>query len=255
VYAACGPDKGQGPRNGFSRENFLIYASPGSGKTFFIEELAKTLGSAITFVAIDLSRDGREECEKKLTTVAESTLPCLCMIDEVDGRKSETWPYDVIYKKLDLNEVQARSPVVFVLIGSSGGTVGKLAEAIRSRYKGMDLMDRVLETHQHWAEIPSMGPGDTVCVYTSKILEAAEAERKSIKEVEKFGAYYAVLTGPTPRRIKLLADQAVRRVPKGHTQVLYDNHFEAGDKSNRAFLDQHSEVAAAFGNQTFRIGE
>jgi len=97
--------------------------------------------------------------------------------------------------------------------------------------------------------------GDTVCVYASKILEAAQEESKSIKDVEKFAAYYAVLTGRTPRQIKLLADLAVRRVPKGHTQVIYDNHFEPGDKNNRAFLDQHCEVATAFGSQTFRISE
>ncbi len=89
-----------------TRENFLIYASPGSGKTFFIEELARTLGSGITFVAIDLSRDDREACEGKLVAVAGAKLPCLCMIDEVDGRKSENWAYDAIYKNLDLNEVQ-----------------------------------------------------------------------------------------------------------------------------------------------------
>jgi phosphoserine phosphatase len=237
-----------------TRENFLICASPGSGKTFFIEELARTLGSGITFVPIDLSRDDREACERKLAAVTGATLPCLCMIDEVDGRKSEDWPYDAIYKKLDLNEVD-RPPVVFVLIGSSGGTVSRLGEIIRLRYKGKDLMDRVLKSDQHWAEIPPMGVGDTVCVYASKILEAAEQESKSIRDVEKLAAYYAVLTGRTPRQIKLLADQAVRRVPKGHTQVLYDNHFEAGDKSNRAFLNQHSEVAAAFGRQTFRISE
>jgi len=238
-----------------TRENFLIYASPGSGKTFFIEELARVLGSAITFVPIDLSRDDREACENKLAVVAGAKLSCLCMIDEVDGRKSEEWPYDAIYKKLDLNEVSDRSPVVFVLIGSSGGTVNKLAEVIRSRYKGRDLMDRVFESSQHWAEIPPMGTADSVCVYASKILEAAHDEHKPIRDVEKFAAYYAVLTGRTPRQIKLLADQAVRRVPSGHTQVRYDNHFEAGDKSNKAFLDLHHEVAAAFGNQTFRIRE
>ncbi|HEY6349680.1 MAG TPA: HAD family hydrolase [Candidatus Angelobacter sp.] len=238
-----------------TRENFLIYASPGSGKTFFIEELARTLGSGITFVPIDLSRDDREACEKKLAAVTQAALPCLCMIDEVDGRKGEDWPYDAIYKKLDLNEVLERPPVVFVLIGSSGGTVSKLGEIIRSRYKGKDLMDRVLKSDQHWAEIPPIGVGDTVCVYASKVLEAAEQESKPIKDVQKFAAYYVVLTGRTTRQIKLLADQAVRRVPKGHTQVLYDNHFEDGDKSNRAFLDQHSEVAAAFGSQTFRISE
>jgi hypothetical protein len=238
-----------------TRENFLIYAAPGSGKTFFIEELASTLGSTVTFIPIDLSRDDHEACEKKLAAVAGATLPCLCMIDEVDGRKSETWPYDAIYKKLDLNEDQDRPPVVFVLIGSSGGTVSRLCEFIRSRYKGGDLMDRVLQSAQHWAEIPPMGVGDTVCVYASKILEAAAAESKPITDVEKFAAYYAVLTGRTPRQIKLLADQAVRRVPTGHTQVRYDNHFEAGDENNRAFWDQHSSVATEFGSQTFRIGE
>lgn len=238
-----------------TRENFLIYASPGSGKTFFIEELARTFESALTFVPIDLSRDDRDACDKKLAVVTQATLPCLCMIDEVDGRKAEDWPYDAIYKKLDLNEVGDRPPVVFVLIGSSGGTVSRLADIIQLRYKGKDLMDRVLKSDQHWAEIPAMGVGDTVCVYASKILEAAEQMSKSIRYVEKFAAYHAVLKGGTPRQIKLLADQAVRRVPKGHTQVLYDNHFEAGDKSNRAFRDQHSEVATAFGSQTFRISQ
>lgn len=238
-----------------TRENFLIYAPPGSGKTFFIEELAKSLADIITFVPIDLSRDDRRACETKLADVAGANLPCLCMIDEIDGRRGEDWPYDVIYKKLDLNEVQDRPPVVFVLIGSSGGAVKRLGEVVQSRYKGKDLIDRVLESPQHWAEIPPMDMGDTVCVYASKILEAAEAERKPIENIEKFAAYYAALTRRTPRQIKLLADQAVRRVPVGHTQIRYDNHFEPGDKSNKEFSDQHSAVAAAFRNQTFRISE
>jgi phosphoserine phosphatase len=238
-----------------SRENFLIYAAPGSGKTFFIEELARTFSTPLTFVAIDLRRDDRNACEKLLADVAESTRPCLCMIDEIDSRKGEEWPYDVIYKSLDLNEDTKRPPVVFVLIGSSGGTVKKLGETIQLRYKGNDLIDRILESPQHCAEIPPMGVADTVCVYASKILEAAEAESKPITNVEKLAAYYAVLTRRTPRQTKLMADQAVRRVPMGHIQILYDNHFEAGDKSRQAFLDLHPKVSDAFGRQTFRIGE
>lgn len=238
-----------------TRENFLIYASPGSGKTFFIEELARGLVDRVTFVAIDLSRDNREVCEMKLAEVADSLRPCLCMIDEVDGRKDEDWPYDVIYKRLDLNERQGHAPVVFVLIGSSGDTATQLGAAIRSRHKGRDMIDRILESAQHCAEIPQMGMGDAVCVYASKILEAAEVGGKSIKEVEKFAAYHAVLTYRTPRQLKLLADQVVRRVPAGHTQVLYDHHFEPGDKNNKAFQDQHSDVALAFGKETFRISE
>jgi phosphoserine phosphatase len=238
-----------------TRENFLVYASPGSGKTFFVEELARTLADRVLFVPIDLSRDGREACEAKLAEVAGATLPCLCMIDEVDGRKNEDWPYDLVYKKLDLNEIGGRTAVVFVLIGSSGGSVKKLGEAIQSRYKGKDMIDRVLESAQHCAEIPAMGVGDTVCVYASKIMEAADACGKSIREIEKFAVYHAVLTCRTPRQIKLLADQAVRRIPVGHTQVHYDHHFEPGDKVNKAFWQQHSDAASAFGKQTFRISE
>ncbi|MEK6325230.1 MAG: HAD family hydrolase [Acidobacteriota bacterium] len=237
-----------------TRENFLVYASPGSGKTFFVEELARTLAGTTKFVPIDVSRDKREVCEAKLVEVVNSKQACLCMIDEVDGRKGEDWPYDVIYKNLDLNE-QERAPVVFVLIGSTGGTVTKLGEMIRSRYKGTDMVDRILASAQHCAEIPPMGVGDTVCVYASKILEAAEAEQKPIQEVEKFAVYHAVLTYRTPRQIKLLADQAVRRIPMGHTQVLYDHHFESGDNTNKTFRDQHLDVALAFGKQTCRISE
>jgi len=188
-----------------------------------------------------------------MTESRSSNGPRACY--EVDGRKGEDWPYDVIYKKLDLNELQEHAPVVFVLIGSSGGTVTKLGETIRSRYKGKDMIDRILESAQHCAEIPPMGVGDTVCVYASKILEAAEAEGKTLREVEKFAAFHAVLTCRTPRQIKLLADQAVRRIPAGHTQVLYDHHFEPGNNTNKTFRDQHSDVASAFGKQTFRIGE
>lgn len=239
----------------FTRENFLICAAPGSGKTYFIEELAREMSDSVTFVAIDLSRDNQTACESKLAEVIKSEKPCLCMIDEVDGRKGEEWPYDVFYKNLDLNESKDRPAVVFVLIGSSGGTAQKLGDAIRERYKGKDMVDRILESHQHCAEIPSMKKGDTVCVYASKVLEAASSGSKTINEIEKFAAFHAVLTCKTPRQLKLLADQAVRRIATGHTQLCYDNHFEAGDKSNKTFWNLHAEVASQFGKQTFRISE
>ena len=237
-----------------TRENFLICAAPGSGKTFFVEELADEIKGSVKFVQIDLSGDDRKTCESKLAEVVASTQPCLCLIDEVDGREDESWPYDLIYKKLDLNESD-RPPVVFVLIGSSGGTSKKLGEVIRVRLKGTDMVDRILDSGQHCAEIPPMGAGDSVCVYASKILEAARASNKTIKEIETFAAFHAVLTCRTPRQLKLLADQVVRRIPAGHTQVCYDHHFEPGDKSNKTFWNLHSAVVTKFGKQTFRISE
>jgi hypothetical protein len=213
------------------------------------------MGDAITFVFIDLSRDKRDVCEASLSVVDKAVRPCLCLIDEIDGRKDEEWPYDLFYKKLDLNESIDRAPVVFVLIGSGGGSVHMLGETIRRRYKGGDMVDRILESSQHCAEIPSMETGDNVCVYASKVLEAADASGKTIQSIEKFAAYHAVLTCRTPRQFKLLADQAIRRTPRGHTLVCYDHHFEPGDKSNKTFWQQHSEVAELFGKTTFRVRE
>lgn len=238
-----------------TRENFLVCASPGSGKTFFVEELARTLADRIHFVPIDLSRDERNVCAEKLEQAAASKRPCLCMIDEIDGRKGEEWPYDLIYKKLDLNELPDRASVVFVLIGSTGGTVKKLSEAIQQRYKGKDMIDRVPGTSTYMVEIPPMGIGDTICVYASKILEAAGACGKDVQEIEKFAAFHAVLTCRSPRQIKLLADQAVRRLQTQMTQVHFDHHFEPGDKANKAFWKQNEDVASILGRQTFRVRE
>jgi phosphoserine phosphatase len=236
-----------------TRENFLIHAAPGSGKTFLIEELARSLGNSVCFVAIDLSRDDKATCETKLHEVKCATLPCLCMIDEIDGRKDQDWPYDTFYKSLDLNESTSRPAVVFVLIGSSGASTRDLGDAIRARYKGKDMIDRIPESSHHCTEVPSMVVGDTLCVYASKVIEAAAENKKVVESVEMMAAFHAATICRSPRQIKMLADQAVKRIAAGRTQLHYDDHFEAGDRNNKSFWNEHSDATRELAGKTIQI--
>jgi phosphoserine phosphatase len=240
-----------------TRENFLLFAPPGSGKTFFISELAREfkMSKDLEYVEIDVSRDDESACKDKLRTVENSNKPCLCLIDEIDGRKSEDWPYDLFYKKLDLNERQA-GLWVFVLVGSSGGSVESLGAIIKARIKGGDLVDRILQSNQHCSFIPPMKPADAIVVFAKKVLEASASAipQKDIREIGRSAAFFALMTCKTPRQIKMLSDQAVRRVPIGHTQLLFDHLFEAADKSSKdAFEEQYKNCMNALGMTSFRV--
>ena len=229
------------------RQNYLICASPGSGKTYFIQEIAASVRDNTQFVEIDLSKDSMDEVKAKLDKVGVGTSSCLCMIDEIDGRAGEDWPYDVIYKKLDVNEdPSCQATTVFTLIGSSGGDSNGLKEAIKSRYKAKDLIDRISENSKYYIQIPPLELGDGICVYVSKILEAAAKENVIITHVEKMAVYHATMTAlKSPRQIKMLADQAIRRVHGKSTVLRYDHHFEPGDSQNHRFHRDHQKAVEA----------
>jgi phosphoserine phosphatase len=225
------------------RQNYLICAAPGSGKTYFIEEIAKSIQDKTQFVEIDLSKDSQENVRKKLDLVRGESS-CLCMIDEIDGRAGEQWPYDVIYKKLDINDDSAcRATTVFTLIGSSGVDANGLKDAIKSRYKAKDLIDRIPMSSKYYIQIPPLELGDGICVYISKVLEAAAKKNVTITHVDKMALFHAAMTAlKSPRQIKILADHAVGRVQKGNKILQYDHHFDPGDKENKRFWEEHQKA-------------
>jgi phosphoserine phosphatase len=229
------------------RQNYLICAAPGSGKTYLIQEIANSVRDKTLFVDIDLSRDSEAEVRRKLELVVGGETRCLCMIDEIDGRAGELWPYDVIYKKLDINdEANSQATTVFTLIGSSGGTVDGLKDAIKSRYKANDLIDRIPENSTYNVQIPPLELGDGICVYVSKILEASAKSNVVVTHVEKMAVFHAAITAlKSPRQIKMLADHAVGRVKGNGTVLRYDHHFEAGDMENKRFWGEYKKAAAS----------
>jgi phosphoserine phosphatase len=236
------------------RQNYLICAAPGSGKTYFIQEVANSLGDKIKFVEIDLSKDEEDVVKHRLDEVNGDTS-CLCMIDEIDGRAGEQWPYEVIYKKLDVNELSnRRATTVFALIGSSGGDPNGLKDAIRSRHKAGDLINRIPDNPQYCVTIPPLEVGDGICVYVSKVLEASAKKNAGITHVEKMAVFHAAMTViDSPRQITTLAEHAVDRVRGGDNVLRYNHHFDDTDNSDKSFWEKHKNAVSLLGSRQIKI--
>ncbi len=240
-----------------TRENYLIAAAPGSGKTFFVQEVAKSI-NGVEFVELDLNKHGPREVSELLTRADAATRPCLCMIDEIDGKPDEAWPFSDIYKSLDWNDtdiIKGRTfPIVFVLIGSSTCDPKDLRLVISKGHKGKDLIDRIADTTEYCVHVPPLEVGDGICVYVSKLLEAASKAHTTVTHVSRFAAYHAALSAlSSPRQIKMLADHAVERA-RGSRVIQFDHHFDAEDDSKSRFLEEHRSAKAELGSSQIDIG-
>ncbi len=143
---------------------------------------------------------------------------------------------------------------MFTLIGSSGGDSNGLKNAIKSRYKAKDLIDRIPKNSKYYIQIPPLELGDGICVYVSKVLEASVKKDVSITHVEKMAIFHAVMTAlKSPRQIKMLADHAVGRVRVGDRILRYDHHFERGDTENKRFWSEHQKAAESLHPGDIRI--
>lgn len=237
------------------RANYLVCAPPGSGKTYLIEQIAESLKGQISFVDIDLSKHSESEVRNKLDSVGRGSKNCLCMIDEIDGAVGQEWPYEAIYKKLDINKKpDIKTSAVFVLIGSSGCDAYALKGAIELRYKAKDMIDRIPNTTQHYIHIPQLESGDVICVYLAKVIEASAKLGKNITSIDRLAVFYAAMTSnPTPRQLQILAHNAVDRVDENKSVLLYDHHFNAGDEENKKFYNDHKKAVEALGKSRIRI--
>jgi len=99
-------------------ENYFIWAPPGSGKSFFVQEVAKSLGDSIEYRELNLAQLTEQEFRLKLSEIEIIQKPRLCFIDEVDSKPSETWPYEAMLPSL---EPPTRNTVrtCFVLAGAN----------------------------------------------------------------------------------------------------------------------------------------
>ncbi|MCJ7791482.1 MAG: alpha/beta fold hydrolase, partial [Dehalococcoidia bacterium] len=100
------------------RENYLIWAAPGSGKTYFVQQVAASLPQTVRYHECNLAKCSREEFLAGLAQLDAENKPCLCLIDEVDAKPHEAWPYEVLLPYLDASADRG-AQFVFVLAGSS----------------------------------------------------------------------------------------------------------------------------------------
>jgi len=230
------------------RENYLIWAAPGSGKTYFVQQVAASLPQPIRYQECNLAKCNREEFLASLGQLDAENKPCLCLIDEVDTKSQEAWPYEVLLPYLDANTDRG-TQFVFVLSGSSGTSLAEIKKQIASRPKGTDLLTRIPAGNEF--EIPPMDLGDRVLVVLSQFRQARREVGREVKEVEKLSLYYVALNSrlANARQLHELAVRTIERLPTSEDRIKYDHLFGAGDPDNKAFWMQSLPAAAELANR------
>jgi hypothetical protein len=230
------------------RDNYLIWAAPGSGKTYFVQQVAASLPQTIRYQECNLAKCSRQEFLASLGQLDAENKPCLCLIDEVDAKPEETWPYEVLLPYLDANTDRG-AQFVFVLAGSSGSSLVEVKKQIASRPKGADLLTRIPAGNEY--EIPPMNLGDRVLVVLSQFRQAGREVGREVKAVEKLGLYYVALNSrlANARQLHELAVRTIERLPTSEDRVKYDHLFGAGDPENKAFWMQSLPAAADLANR------
>jgi pimeloyl-ACP methyl ester carboxylesterase len=233
---------------GNKRENHLIWAAPGSGKTYFAQQVAAGLSDHVHYQECNLAKCGREEFLSGLSQLDANNKPCLCLIDEADAKPGETWPYEVLLPYLDA-AVDRGKQFVFVLAGSSGVNIADIKEQIARRPKGADLLSRIPANNEY--EIPSLKLGDRMLVVLSQFKSAGKDSGREIREVEKLGLYYIALNSrlTNARQLRELAVRAIERMPSGEDRMKYDHLFGAGDPENKAFWMQSLPATEELSNR------
>ena len=230
------------------RENYLIWAAPGSGKTYFAQQVAASLPHTIRYQECNLAKCNREEFLAGLGQLDAESKPCLCLIDEVDTKLQEVWPYEMLLSYLDASADRG-AQFVFVLAGSSGSSLVEMKGRIAPRPKGADLLTRIPAGNEY--EIPPMNLGDRVLVVLSQFRKVGREAGREIKEVEKLSLYYVALNSrlTNARQLRELAVRAIERLPTGEDRIKYDHLFGAGDLENKAFWMQSLPATAELANR------
>jgi TolB-like protein len=232
------------------RDNHLIWAAPGSGKTYFVEQVAASL-EGVEYRELNLAKLDEEALRSGLEE-AIGGGPVVCLVDEVDAKPEAPWPYELVMPFLDVN-LERGGGYVFVLAGSSGATIGEFKERIAARPKGRDILSRLPEANE-W-EISPMEAGDRMLVALSQMLNAAAEAGRPVEAIEKLALYY-VAAAPHLGNARQLREFALRAVERGsatNDRIRYDDLFDSGDPENKRFWASMKPAAERLENAFVRL--
>jgi TolB-like protein/tetratricopeptide (TPR) repeat protein len=232
--------------------NFLLWGSPGAGKSYLIQQIARVAGPLVGFRELNLAQLDREAFLAGLEELTALPHPVLCLLDEIDAKPTEPWPYEVLLPFLEPTTPRPY-PLVCCLAGSGGEQLAAMREHIRSRPKGHDLLSRVGRGNE--VTVDPLGAGDRILVLVTQLLQASREEGKEIHEIEKFALYY-VATHPSlasARQLRSLAIQCAQRVPVGEDRIRYDYLFSAGDPENKDFWARSTRERAPLLNAFIHV--
>lgn len=235
-----------------ARENYLIWAAPGSGKSFFIQQIALSFGDKIEYFEINLAKLSKDDFINNIQKVNSCTKPVLCLLDEIDSRAEETWPYEECFSHLDIN-LQEDRVAVFILIGSHAAGMEGMISSMEKRNKGKDLLDRVPINNRF--EVPGLSLEDQIVVVATQVIEAAELRKQNIREIEKLALYYALKNKElrTPRQLREIAAKATFRMRESEDRMKYDDIFDRGDNRNQQFWAEHQDASMKLSNLYIRL--
>lgn len=229
-------------------ENYLIWGSPGSGKSYLVQELARTLAGSIDYKEINLAECDESGFAEQLVATRQGEKPCLCLIDEVDSKPADAWPYERLLPHL--SQGGSRAGLVNVLAGSSASGLKEMKQRIAARPKGADLLSRIPADNE--LVVPGLDTGDSALVVLAQLKRAGAKAGHPVNEVEKLALYYTLLDPrfSSARQLGEFARQCVERLPPAEDRVKYDHLFRPGDPENKAFwsrVEPHrSELAGSF---------
>lgn len=232
------------------RDNHLVWAAPGSGKTYFAEQVAVSL-AGVEYRELNLAKLSETEFRSDLEH-AVGRGPVVCLVDEVDAKPEATWPYELLLPFLDVN-LERGGGFVFLLAGSSGATIGEFKERIAARPKGRDLLSRIPEANE-W-EISPMDAGDRIVVVLSQMANVAAEVGRFVASVEKLALYY-VAAAPHLGNARQLREFAVRAVERGAAtddRIRYDDLFDSGDAESKRFWASAMPAAEELVNTFVRV--
>jgi KaiC/GvpD/RAD55 family RecA-like ATPase len=238
---ATGLESGQG------NENYLLWAPPGSGKSFFVQQVHESLGDRVKYYELNFGEMDEQKLRSTLLRMEESDMPSLCLIDEVDSRSSETWPFEALLTSLE-NRIH-HGHRVFVLAGSSGQTMENMEKLIMLRRKGPDLLSRI--PHQNKYSLPPMTPEDRMVVAAANIRRLGKISGKRVVDIEKLALYYMALSPQldSARQLREFVTRCLDKIPAREDRVKYDNLFEPGDARNKEFwLQARSQAPKLMGS-------
>ena len=197
---------------------------------------------------LNLAKFSQQEFLSALQLLDDPAEPCLCLVDEIDAKPGEAWPYEVLLPYMDA-AVDRPARLVFVLAGSSGSSLSNMKQSIASRPKGADLLSRIPDVNDY--EIPPLSIGDQILVALSQFKQASQEAHKEIRAVEKLGLYYVALNPRlgSARQLREVAVRSIERMPPGEDRVKYDHLFSPGDPVNKAFWMEASTAAGDLVNR------
>ncbi|OPX88454.1 MAG: hypothetical protein A4E53_01883 [Pelotomaculum sp. PtaB.Bin104] len=225
----------------FNRENFLIWAAPGSGKSFFVQEIAKDLKDTVNYLEINLANHSREFIKLKLGELEEIRTPMLCVIDEIDAKSAEPWPYEDIFTYFDLN-LKPENQIVFVIIGSTAGSKQGMVDHMNARNKGPDLLSRIPIDNRF--EIPSPNLQDKIVLIASQVNTLAKDKNFDLEFIEKLSLFYILMNSElnSPRHLHDLAVACVNRISAKENRLKYEDLFYSGDRTNQQFWSDNQDI-------------